>query len=667
MAEPMKFFSFNKPMDWGRSGTANLAIGDSAVSIAGTHRYGVYRTVTLDELEGIGSIADLAVGAGGRLFLMDERANLWVYDPDSRHKEALFREGHRLFTPQAKLAACSDVLFIADPAGEWRIAAISASNGQLLWTAQTWNGRELYPLAITADRSQRVYTVVPLDIMVGVNGNPEVPEGGRIAVLEWNAGEVVRVYEQEALVLDQTLPVELMTQRYYAAADPEGGVAVLDAERKLIVSFEADGTVRAMYSVPSSGGSAGLSIDTNHHVFVGESGTADRFIMQFDEQGIFRNRVVGLRGRADKMIHDSRNRMAVLNREAGDIRLLELQERTMPWTDSGLLEAFYISSMMDTTESETEWHKVWLDADIPEETQIRISYFASDEASGWVNGQYVDYEDYWRNEDIPIREKLRATEGLWSVPIINPKDALLMHAVGRYLWFKLHLIGSETRAPVIRKLRVYFPRTSLISYLPPLYQEGTDSFLNRFLSMFGTFFDEMEESIDRVSAYFDPDTAAGDVLKWLGGWLAVSKEEMWEESKLRLLIKQAPELYKLRGTRLGLTRMLKLYTGVEPFIVEYFQIESMQESSGLWQLFTRLYGDNPYTFCVMLPPETIRTDTDRLMIERIIDDQKPAYTEGRLIELQPWMYADMHTYLGVNTYLSEPTLLTLDERFIHAL
>jgi len=26
------------------------------------------------------------------------------------------------------------------------------------------------------------------------------------------------------------------------------------------------------------------------------------------------------------------------------------------------------------------------------------------------------------------------------------------------------------------------------------------------------------------------------------------------------------------------------------------------------------------------------------------------------------MYADMHTYLGVNTYLSEPTLLTLDER-----
>ncbi|MNG09772.1 hypothetical protein D3C84_932070 [compost metagenome] len=108
--------------------------------------------------------------------------------------------------------------------------------------------------------------------------------------------------------------------------------------------------------------------------------------------------------------------------------------------------------------------------------------------------------------------------------------------------------------------------------------------------------------------------------------------------------------------------MLQIYTGAEPFILEYFQFKQMQETSELRQLFTQLYGDNPYTFCVLLRPESVRTDEQRLVIEHIIEDQKPAYTEGKLIVLQPWMYADMHTYLGINTYLSEPTLLTLDHR-----
>jgi phage tail-like protein len=197
-----------------------------------------------------------------------------------------------------------------------------------------------------------------------------------------------------------------------------------------------------------------------------------------------------------------------------------------------------------------------------------------------------------------------------------------------------------------------------------MYQEMQDDsrFLERFLSLFGTFFQDMEEKIDRISKHFDPDSVHGQYLEWLGTWLALSEDEAWGEDKLRQLIKQAPELYKLRGTRLGLSRMLQLYTGSEPYIIEYFQMRQMQERSELKELLSRLYGDNPYVFCVMLPQECVQTDKQRLIVESIINDQKPAYTEGRLTVLQPWMYIDMHTYLGVNTYLSEPTLLTLDQR-----
>lgn len=39
---------------------------------------------------------------------------------------------------------------------------------------------------------------------------------------------------------------------------------------------------------------------------------------------------------------------------------------------------------------------------------------------------------------------------------------------------------------------------------------------------------------------------------------------------------------------------------------------------------------------------------------RIIDEQKPAHTSYELKVLKPMFYLDMHTYLEVNTVVTEP-------------
>ncbi len=43
-------------------------------------------------------------------------------------------------------------------------------------------------------------------------------------------------------------------------------------------------------------------------------------------------------------------------------------------------------------------------------------------------------------------------------------------------------------------------------------------------------------------------------------------------------------------------------------------------------------------------------------VRRIIDLEKPAHTTAGVVVLQPWIYLDMHTYLGINTFLSEPVM-----------
>ncbi|OMF16251.1 phage tail protein [Paenibacillus sp. FSL H7-0331] len=671
MQDPYQFFSLNKQSDWDKGRYYNLHMINGGLGLHQTEKYGIHKVIQPEEMDGPQNPLDFAVGQNGKLFVMDERAVVWSYDAENQYTEQLFRQGHDLFKASAMLAASRDTLYIADPNSERRIAAYSVSNSQQVWAAQEWQGKPLYPLAIVSDSQKRLYTVIPLDMIIGMNGNEEVPEGGRLGIVQWSSGgDVIRVYQHDSLRLEQATAAADLLKRYYTAVNAVGAVYLFDTERKLVISFDEDGTLAVQFSIAPKGTYAGLSIDTNNNIYIGDSRYVgpdeedERFILKYGQQGEFQAKVSGFRGRTDKLLLGPRDWMYVLDGLTGEITLLELQPRTMELEETSLTEGIYFSHALDTRSTETEWHRVQLEALIPDETQVRLYYYTSDRNEEWLDGNFTDLSAYLKEPIIPLRDKLKATRDLWSEPITNPRDALLMNATGRYLWLKLEVVGSERRTPVLTRLRVYFPRKSLISYLPSIYQEQQDEsrFLERFLALFGSYFQDMEEKIDHISKYFDPNAVHGQYLTWLGTWLAVHEDESWGEEKLRQLIKQAPELYKLRGTRQGLLRMLHIYTGAEPYIIEYFQMKQMQEKSELRELLSRLYGDNPYCFCVMLPQECVQTDKQRLIIESIINDQKPAFTEGKLTLLQPWMYMDMHSYMGINTFLSEPTLLTLDQK-----
>lgn len=670
MRESARFFSFNKPADWEAGAWSNMSVGEDGISIERAEKYTIYRTVLTDEIDGADGVADFAVGSGSKLYVLDAKANLLVYDYENRYAEPLFSAGHGLFSAQAKLAAAGDSLYVADPFGERRLASISPSNGQLVWAERQFGGEELIPLAVAADDGRRLYAVVPLDPPPDVAPEATVPQGGRIAIVQYSpSGEAMRIFEHETLLLGQPATVQSLLSRYYVTASVNGELALLDAADGKVFAFGRDGTLAGEFAVKRDGAFAGLAADSRSELYIGDANRAgsvedEQFILKFSGRTGQSAKVPGYRSRADKLLCDARDRMYAFDAEKGAITLLELQSRTMTMPETGLPEAWYVSAELDSTEDETLWHKLELLAEIPEETQIRIRYFATDQKLGSLDGQVVDYSEYFADPAIPWTRKWRTSAYLWSEPIVNPQDALLKDAKGRYLRFWIELAGSDRIAPVVQRLRLYFPRQSPIVHLPPIYQEDPDGsgFLERFLAIFGTFFAEMEDRIDQVSSNFDPDSVSGPYLQWLSGWLALDVADGWDEEKLRLLMRQAPALYKLRGTRQGLARMLRIYTDVEPYIVEHHQLKEMQETSELRNMFHRLYGDNPYGFCVMLPPECVRTDKQRLMVERIIADQKPAYTDGRLIVLQPWMHADMHTYLGINTVLSEPTLLTLDQR-----
>lgn len=303
----------------------------------------------------------------------------------------------------------------------------------------------------------------------------------------------------------------------------------------------------------------------------------------------------------------------------------------------------YITKIFDSTVAGCRWHKVVLDSELPQNTRIELSFSASD----YYNALSSETDDL-----------------SWSGLLINPSDALLLQAKGQYIRFRIILFSDDLRrfSPQINSLKVEFPHHSYLSYLPVVYQEDEAGreFLSRFLPLFETFFSDIEEKIFSSVKHTDAEAAPDEFLPWLAQWLALSRDENWPPGKLRKLITEAPRLYRMRGTREGIEKIIKLYIDEDEqsvIIIENFLMKRcLEDAKATVRPEDVLYGSNPYSFCILLKPFGI-TSNQLQTVQRIVNTEKPAHTAGHVRKLEPWIYLDGYTYLGVNTILTEPVFI----------
>lgn len=142
----------------------------------------------------------------------------------------------------------------------------------------------------------------------------------------------------------------------------------------------------------------------------------------------------------------------------------------------------------------------------------------------------------------------------------------------------------------------------LIDYLPPMYH--TD-FMTHFLALFESILMPIKWNVDNFDLYLDPGTAPTGFLPWLASWFDITFDPTWSEAGRRILLREAHQIYARRGTRWALSRVLEIYTGHTPEIIEG-------------------EDQDPFTFTVRLPlPER---DVNEALIGAIIEANKPAHT-----------------------------------------
>jgi phage tail-like protein len=247
---------------------------------------------------------------------------------------------------------------------------------------------------------------------------------------------------------------------------------------------------------------------------------------------------------------------------------------------------------LDSGEFHTVWGRLFLDACIPRETEIRVHCVATDEPPESATLERTPPSNIpepvvMRPDLSPpmpalvlapkpgeVRQPLHRRETGRELPWarraekdpFETYEAPVLAEPGRYLWVTLELRGNTRLSPRVRSLRAEYPTHDYLRRLPKTFLRDDEvaSFLRRYLAVFEGTLGEFEARSDARLALIDPRSAPPELLPWLAGFLGLVLDERWPVHVSRTMIREAAWLFRMRGTVPGLRRFLEIY--LTPFM-----------------------------------------------------------------------------------------------------
>lgn len=312
--------------------------------------------------------------------------------------------------------------------------------------------------------------------------------------------------------------------------------------------------------------------------------------------------------------------------------------------------AFLILPVIDSGQYGFIWERLKIEGYFPDDSVVSVY------AKAWNAEGLEKFSD---NEDMNgSDEKIRKDFNLFlGSPISRSTDSIL-NLEGEKLLIALEISAGGEEAPEVNEIAVTVESDHMTDYLPAIYRK--DDFTRRFLSIFNSMFLDMEKRIGDIPEIFDINSKRTEVIKLLSYWLAIPGMSI-DEGKMGELIKTAFFDHEDKYTKKGLMRSIKLLTGKDSIIIEHFEVNPHSGECSDPQVFERLYGDDPYTFFVLLPEDTFKNTDEK---ESFIRDMKHFIPAGRrmeLILLKQGIQLDWHSYLGVNSMVGDYTSVKIDE------
>ena len=235
------------------------------------------------------------------------------------------------------------------------------------------------------------------------------------------------------------------------------------------------------------------------------------------------------------------------------------------------------------------WHKIYVEADLPMACGITIWLAADDDPEALADlslsamhphafGQHKTPppgpRGIWLDQDSERPHLRSATDGARKRDKCGLFEVLIQKAAGsnrrlegRFLRIEITLSGNGRATPALFALRVWGSRTPWRDRYLPAHMttatgpqaEGSD-FLDRFLCLFEGVLTPLEEEVAHAYRLTRPDTSPTHALDWVASWIGADIDSGLPEATRRRLLSQSVQLWRQRGTLLGLWKVLEIIT-----------------------------------------------------------------------------------------------------------
>jgi phage tail-like protein len=457
----------------------------------------------------------------------------------------------------------------------------------------------------------------------------------------------------------------------FVAVGREDRAVVSDTGANQVFVFDAQGVFLLALAGPA-GWQPGALATIGSTIFAADAATGA--ILVFDEDGTLQGAIPGYLGPVTAMAASASGHLYV--KTGLDAAYIVLKADTA-FVSQGALEA----GPFDAGES-CEWEWARVDATVPDDTGCLI------EVAQRPAALPAPVAADWKT--------LPSSDALLGPLLPNAaKDDR------RYLWLRVTLsTGSAQASPSVAQVRAATPGENYLEHLPFIYakndqrKDGREGFLSRLLKLVRSEWRGVEELIDEMARIADPQFLDATDLPWLAQWLALELPQIASDDERRDLIAHAVTLLARRGTPASIADFVELHTGIRPAIVEAFgnrHVWVLGQGSRLdfetvlppldpnsmvvpdqateepccpgpigraivgesgplaaYQLGLPLFSEDAYRFCVFVDAYRVRANGTLQEIRRIVDREKPAYTDYRIELFEPNLRVGFQSRVGID-------------------
>ncbi|NLV86988.1 MAG: hypothetical protein GX025_07200 [Clostridiales bacterium] len=292
---------------------------------------------------------------------------------------------------------------------------------------------------------------------------------------------------------------------------------------------------------------------------------------------------------------------------------------------------------LDGAENGLNWGRLSFKLQSEGDMALTLRAMASDDPVFIRSGTLTKIDDFLLDPDITADIKERFFSMAGGLEANGAKDVLLNGISGRYLYLWLSLEGGKNAS--ISDLAVFNPVDNFTKTFPAVYRAEND-FFSRYMSVFSSLYYELQETVDKLPSYLDPDYASVPALRLFCSWLGIETEgSLTDEDSLRRVVKAAPKLLAAKGTKSAIELVIKLFIDEPFYIVERNLLTKQQEDSNM-------YGSSPYDFSILINREA--DERLRTCLEFFINQFKPIRSRCRIVFFGRDSSLDSFTYLDFN-------------------